>query len=189
MRGHVYSPQLIGRVDINEERHAASGTPSAWQMRTVRWALVATFLLVLAATTIPTTVATVAPRTAQTEVSLHTADPCPASDTEMSFVNKASLDAYGAVTLNGAASITPADLVNVSKPIADYPVDPNDPSGRTHYFCDSHWTGSGAGNFWVSIGQPIVGLPTTQPTVTSPYRWGEIEFGRPAWEAPQTSPT
>ena len=140
----------------------------------------ATLLLTLAGTvTVPTTVASAAPENDRGVVSPHTTNPCPAGDTVMSFDNDAGLNAYGAVTLTGAASITPADLVNVSKPIADYPLDPNDPSGRTHYFCNSHWQGSGAGNFWVSIGHPIVGLPAIQPTVTSPYRWAEVEFGAP----------
>ena len=138
-----------------------------------------TLLLTLATTTIPTTVASAAPEMDRAAASPHTTHPCPAGDTMMSFDNDADLNAYGAVTLTGAASITPADLVNVSKPIADYPVDPNDPSRRTHYFCNSHWKGSGAGNFWVSIGHPIVGLPAIQPTVTSPYRWAEVEFGAP----------
>ena len=109
----------------------------------------------------------------------HTTDPCPTGATEMSFDNTAGLDAYGAITLTGNAAVTPSTLVNTSTPIADYPTDPNDPSGNTHYFCDSAWSGSGAGNFWVSIGQPIVGLPGTQPTVTEPYRWSEVEFGAP----------
>ncbi len=138
-----------------------------------------TLVLTFAAVAFPSAEASAAPKTARVVASPRTTKPCPAGGTEMSFVNHAGLDAYGAVTLTGAARITPADLVNVSKPIADYPVDRNDPSGRTHYFCDSHWTGSGAGNFWVSIGHPIAGLPKVQPTVTSPYRWGEIEFGAP----------
>ncbi|MGO9029303.1 MAG: hypothetical protein ACLQOZ_11830, partial [Acidimicrobiales bacterium] len=142
-------------------------------------AATAALLLAVAAGTFPTSVASAAPEAARAAASPHTTDPCPAGSTEMSFANDAGLDAYGAVTLTGAAEITPADLVNVSTPIVDYPVDPNDASGRTHYFCDSDWTGSGAGNFWVSIGQPIAGLPAVQPTVTSPYRWGEIEFGAP----------
>ncbi|HEX3566650.1 MAG TPA: hypothetical protein VHU17_14880 [Acidimicrobiales bacterium] len=138
-----------------------------------------TLLLALTSSTVPTALASAAPIAARAVASPHVVNPCPAGDTEMSFVNDGGLDAYGAVTLTGAASITPAKLVNVSMPIANYPVDPDDPSGRTHYFCDGNWTGSGAGNFWVSIGQPIVGLPAIQPTVTSPYRWAEVEFGAP----------
>ena len=157
----------------------ASGTPSARDTRNGALSLATTLLLALTTSTIPTTVASAAPIAARAVASPHVANPCPAGDTEMSFVNDADLNAYGAVTLTGAASITPADLENVSMPIVGYPVDPNDPSGRTHYFCNSNWTGSGAGNFWVSIGQPIVGLPAIQPTVTSPYRWGEVEFGAP----------
>ena len=135
--------------------------------------------LPLALTVVNLSSASAAPKAPRAVVSHRKAKLCPAGDTVMSFVNKAGLKTYGAVTLTGAASITPKKLVNVSNLIADYPVDPNDPSGQTHYFCNSHWKGSGAGNFWVSIGHPIVGLPAIQPTVTSPYRWAEVEFGAP----------
>ncbi len=163
---------------FGEEIGRASGTLSKTHMG-IALGMATTLTLTLTAVIVPTAAASAHPKTAGSVISPHVSKPCPSGDTMMSFVNNSGLKAYGAVTLNGAASITPADLVNVSKPIADYPVDPSDPSGRTHYFCNTHWTGSGAGNFWVSIGRPIVGLPKTQPTVTSPYRWAEVEFGAP----------
>jgi hypothetical protein len=55
----------------------------------------------------------------------------------------------------------------------NFPADPNDPTGKSYYFC----LDPGAkGRLWVSLGQPIVGLPAIQPTVSEPYRFGIIEF-------------
>ena len=100
-------------------------------------ALAVSVVVVTAAGALPASAAP-APPVARTSVA-HTTDPCPTGATEMSFDNTSGLDAYGAITLTGKAAVTPADLVNTSTPIADYPTDPNDPSGNTHYFCDSAW--------------------------------------------------
>ena len=94
----------------------------------------------------------------------------------MTFTNSStylSSQVFGMVVLT-AGTISPAGLVTSSVSLAgNFPVDPNDPTGNSYYFClDPNATG----RLWVSLGQPIVGLPSVQPTVSAPYRFGIIEF-------------
>ena len=94
----------------------------------------------------------------------------------MTFTNSStykSSQVYGTVVL-AAGSIVQSTLVNSSLPLkGNFPVDTNDPTGRSYYFCMQP---SASGRLWISLGQPIVGLPSVQPTVTEPYRFGYIEF-------------
>jgi hypothetical protein len=120
--------------------------------------------------------------TPATAVTSHAASvsSCAPGDAQLDFVNDsglASSDVYGAVTVGGG-TVTPAAVVNNSVPLAgNFPVDPNDPSGDSFYVCLA--PGVASGRLWLSIGSPISGLPSTQPTVSEPYRFGYVEFSYP----------
>ena len=109
---------------------------------------------------------------------------CPKSDEEMVFVNHSGYkdrQAYGAVVLT-SGSVTPARLLNKSLPLpGNYR-----PTGAAHtyYFCLARGS---SGRFWISFGSPIKGLPSVQPTVTAPYRFGIVEFTYPANASLDTS--
>jgi len=106
----------------------------------------------------------------------HAVAPCAPGEEQMTFVNSSSYpnsQVFGDVVLS-AGSIAQGQLVDSSLPLAgNYPVDTTDPSGHSFYFCLA-W--GAKGRLWLSLGQPIVGLPTVQPTVNEPYRFGYIEF-------------
>ncbi|TMK40478.1 MAG: hypothetical protein E6G56_07395 [Actinobacteria bacterium] len=104
---------------------------------------------------------------------------CPASDEKMVFVNGNSSrysdkHVYGAVVLT-SGSVMPARLRNKSlRLLGNYRAAG---AAHTYYFC----LGPGSsGRFWISFGSPIHGLPTVQPTVEAPYRFGIVEFTYPA---------
>jgi hypothetical protein len=104
---------------------------------------------------------------------------CSASDEKMVFVNGDSSrysdkQVYGAVVLT-SGSVMPARLRNKSLPLSgNYPATG---AAHTYYFC----LGPGSsGRFWISFGSPIQGLPSVQPTVNAPYRFGIVEFTYPA---------
>jgi hypothetical protein len=116
---------------------------------------------------------------ANAAVTPHAAAPsCPSGDAQLDFQNSsgfANSDVYATVV---SSDVTPQSVVDQSPsvPLTDFPTDPNDPSGDSFYVC----LGNGAsGRLWISIGQPIVGLPGIQPTVAEPYRLGYIEFTYP----------
>ena len=106
----------------------------------------------------------------------HTAALCGPGQEQMTFTNSStykSSQVFGAVVL-AAGSIAQSTLVDSSVALkGNYPVDTNDPTGRSYYFC---LLPGASGRLWISLGQAIAGLPATQPTVSAPYRFGYIEF-------------
>jgi hypothetical protein len=107
---------------------------------------------------------------------------CAPGEAQLDFVNASGIpdtDVYGTVVV-AAGTVTPAAVVDASPslPLAgNFPTDPSDASGHTYYLCLQ--PGVVSGRLWLSIGAPIVGLPSVQPTVSEPYRFGYIEFSYP----------
>ena len=77
--------------------------------------------------------------------------------------------------------ITPTAAVKNSVPLTQFLRDPDDTSGKSVYFCLKD-TLVGAGNLWISLGQAI----PVNPPFTAPYRYAEMEFGRPGDTFPNT---
>ena len=133
-------------------------------------------LLALVSVCVPIAAAGAAGASGHGTVAPHTAALCGPSQEQMTFTNSStykSSQVYGTVVLT-AGSIVQSTLVDSSLALkGNYPVDTNDPTGRSYYFCLQP---GASGRLWISLGQAIVGLPSIQPTVSSPYRFGYIEF-------------
>lgn len=107
---------------------------------------------------------------------------CAPGESQLDFVNASGIpdaEIYGTV-VTATGSVTPGGVMNASPSLSlpgNFPTDPSDPSGRTYYVCIQ--PGVTSGRLWLSIGDPIVGLPGTQPTIAAPYRFGYVEFSFP----------
>lgn len=107
---------------------------------------------------------------------------CDPGEAQLNFTNNSGIsngDIYGTVTM-ASGTVTPAEVVNQSPSVSlagNFPTDPSDPTGNTFYVCLE--SGVSSGVLWISLKEPIVGLPDTQPTVTSDFRFGTIEFSYP----------
>ncbi len=115
-------------------------------------------------------------RTSSSRITSHSVSSCSAGQEQLTFVNSsdyANSEVFGDVVL-ASGTIAESQLVDSSVPLAgNYTVDTNDPSGHSFSIC-LNWGASG--RLWISLGAPIAGLPTVQPTVSAPYRFGYIEF-------------
>jgi hypothetical protein len=108
---------------------------------------------------------------------------CSAGETQFTFVNTSDYeDTQVFLTpITPGGSLQPAALIGASTPLSNGTSSDfysSDPSTHSYYFCLNN---TATGRLWISLGQPIPtgpgGLPSVQPTVTAPYRFGYVEFG------------